>query len=811
IVLISIILAKNFIFKADIKRTGFQDELIREPFTLIKKIEIPGELNTTPIIKNEKIIFGGFDKNVWLIDLKTGEILSNLPVEESVESPAETTTGIVIFATRNGKIYGLSSRRFEKIWEYNDSGQITSAPLIYDDKLFILTGYPTSRLLVLNPFTGSFLWDLKLGIPAHSSILISSNILVATSSSGEVLAINIETRNMIWKRKFNGSFRNATPVIFNNYIYLIPGELDLTIYKLDLFTGNIVAQSDITPIEFDPYEKRAKVYFTGGVVVSTDKLFAVYGNKDTGYKITSFDFNLNKLYDITSGPISDNDFILTPQICADRLFVPTADGVYVYNTLDGSFITKLEDGQNISGSVAIANGRLVIPLKNGVIAIYEANLYTAISNPGSDYEVVFGTIEVKGYVKGSSWEVYLNDVLKSSGNYNVDTSTTLLYIDTSKLANTVHKITLKANGYESDVFVKVKRGFARSDINIDDVNEITSNDATKVIIPQGALNQEDVITIDDDISIQPNIEGVFKTSKAKKIIFENPTTTILTPITIMMKINDDDLNIGNGEIASKRHLKALINGNLLPTTYENGFLIFTTTMNSNITIVEDRRIPKSGGVYESHSSFMVKFPAGALKEDDYVKVVKTHNDGYNSITPDGFTPAGKAYEIKMGKNNNFEKDVEVLIPVENTVDVEKLRPFVFDENEKIWRPLLKSEVYNGMIKTWTNHFSVFKLFKYNKTNALLTKDKVYTYPNPAYEDYVFFKGYAEDDGTIKIKVFNVAAEKVYEFQFDVKAYNAWEHRWDISKIASGIYIYVVEGVNKKGQKFEVKKKLAIIH
>lgn len=803
--MIAILLSKSFIYKSDTLRSGYQDEFIREPFTLIKRIELPGEIKTTPVIKNGKTVFGAAS-NAWTVDLKTGEILSNFPIDYNIESPSEFIEGVFIFATREGKIYGIREKTFEKLWEFDEGAQTTSSPLIYEDKLYILTGYPTSRLLVLNPFTGNYEWELKLGIPSHSSVLISSNICIIASNNGEVIALNILTKNILWRKKFNGSFRNATPCVINEYLFLVPGEVDMNIYKLNLLTGDILQEATITNTPFDPLEGRTKIFFAGGIVTDGSRIFVPYGNKESGYKLAVFDTNLNKLYELSKGSVEARDYLVAPTVAGDRLFLPGDDGLHIFDT-SGNFIVSLEN-EAITGQVAVSDGYLVVPVRSGV-SIYKASGYAALSNPSRDYEIVFGSVDIKGAVKGYSWEVLLNGVIISSGNYDIDDTMVLYRLNTQNLADGTHRITLKAANYDSDVYIKVKKSFARMEVGTES-STITANDGTTVTIPYGAINQEDLITIDDDFAQNPQTPGLFKTNIAKKLKFENPSTQLLLPIQVKVKVDDSKLIYSPGEVASKKHLKVMVNGSMVNASYENGYIVFNTTSTGNITVVEDRRIPKTGGSYDSYDGFEIRITPYAIPEDDYILKIKKWDNGYNSIKPKGFEPLPEAYEIKMASFNHFNNYVEVLIPA-NDSEIENLRPFYYDENEKIWKPFLMFETEGNKVKTWTNHFSIIKLFKYITTSEIITESKVYTYPNPAYGDEVVFKGYSGNSGRIKIKVFNVAAEKIYETEFDVKAYAGWQHIWNISRIASGIYIYVIEGTDTSGNKIEVKKKLAIIH
>ena len=109
------------------------------------------------------------------------------------------------------------------------------------------------------------------------------------------------------------------------------------------------------------------------------------------------------------------------------------------------------------------------------------------------------------------------------------------------------------------------------------------------------------------------------------------------------------------------------------------------------------------------------------------------------------------------------------------------------------------------------HFSIYRIFEYLGGEDLINKDTVYTYPNPALGDTVIFKCYLGDDADITIDVFNIAGEKIAILNNTGIAGVTLETTWNISNIASGVYIYKLEAIAKSGVKKYVIKKLAIVH
>jgi hypothetical protein len=166
----------------------------------------------------------------------------------------------------------------------------------------------------------------------------------------------------------------------------------------------------------------------------------------------------------------------------------------------------------------------------------------------------------------------------------------------------------------------------------------------------------------------------------------------------------------------------------------------------------------------------------------------------------------------------FLKNVTVKIPyAENDVadkNEENMRIYWGDESRGSWRIVNTSEVHDTENRVWAAipHFSYYRIVEYVPgAESLISKDMVYTYPNPATEDKVYFKYYLGDKADITIDVYNVAGELIAHLTKENNPAGVFSVlEWDISHIASGAYIYRLKAVSPSGKK-ALKKKMAIIH
>ena len=92
--------------------------------------------------------------------------------------------------------------------------------------------------------------------------------------------------------------------------------------------------------------------------------------------------------------------------------------------------------------------------------------------------------------------------------------------------------------------------------------------------------------------------------------------------------------------------------------------------------------------------------------------------------------------------------------------------------------------------------------------------RAYNYPNPApaggYTDRTIFRYFVNSDSKVKINIYDISGHLVESLEAEAKGTGYSETEWNISNIASGIYIYTIEIEPASGEKQIMKNKLAIL-
>ncbi|MGB9596858.1 MAG: T9SS type A sorting domain-containing protein, partial [Candidatus Poribacteria bacterium] len=90
----------------------------------------------------------------------------------------------------------------------------------------------------------------------------------------------------------------------------------------------------------------------------------------------------------------------------------------------------------------------------------------------------------------------------------------------------------------------------------------------------------------------------------------------------------------------------------------------------------------------------------------------------------------------------------------------------------------------------------------------------YNYPNPApskaFPDRTIFRYYAGNNSQIFINIYDISGRLVGHLESETTLTGYSETEWDISNIASGIYIYTIEIKSSSGESKFVKDKLAVV-
>ena len=151
---------------------------------------------------------------VIALDQKDGRRLWTASLSSQVLAPAAIQAGVVVVQSVDGKLAGLSVMDGKRLWLYERSEPPlslhgTAAPVIVKD--VVLTGFASGKIVAIQIRAGKLLWELPVAQPhgrneverlvdVDVSPLVVRNMLYAASYQGKVIAVDMQTGQILWSR-----------------------------------------------------------------------------------------------------------------------------------------------------------------------------------------------------------------------------------------------------------------------------------------------------------------------------------------------------------------------------------------------------------------------------------------------------------------------------------------------------------------------------------------------------------------------------------------------------------------------------------
>ncbi len=221
----------------------------------------------------------------------------------------------------------------------------------------------------------------------------------------------------------------------------------------------------------------------------------------------------------------------------------------------------------------------------------------------------------------------------------------------------------------------------------------------------------------------------------------------------------------------------------------------------------------------------VQIPAGCLSNDETKVTVKLNPDTPRS---DRLKAAGSSIEIELHSGqSNLAGEATLTLPYvdeddDGIVDGKNIRAqdlavFYYNPAHRKWDKMSGSvNRKNKTVIARTSHFSLFALFDaQSAADATFTLGEAFAYPNPARggrNPILHFETGVADEVTMRI--YDASGELKHTISMGnsptvVNDKYAYEAVWDVSNIASGVYV-VTATAKKDGQTLRKNFKLAVV-
>lgn len=319
-------------------------------------LPLPGY--NSPVIWGNKVFLSGATaakKEVYCFDRNTGNIIWTAVVDNIPGSPA-TAPAVT-----------------------NDTGH--SAPTVTTDGKKVFAIFSTGDVIALD-MNGKKIWAKNLGVPQNhygysSSLYVFEDKLIIQydhRAASKVMALSVNTGDIVWSTDRKGKISWASPVIVNTTngveILLLT---DPFVASYDPNTGKENWRFDCLYGEIGP-----SVAYADGIVYATNEYASLVAIKvgDQPEKIwEKFDY----LSDVPS-PVATDKY----------LFLATSYGVVVcHDAKTGDLLWEKEFGGGFYSSPILVDGKIYLIDKEGITHIFKADKeYISLGDPALGESVV---------------------------------------------------------------------------------------------------------------------------------------------------------------------------------------------------------------------------------------------------------------------------------------------------------------------------------------------------------------------------------------------------------------------------------------
>lgn len=294
----------------------------------------------------DRVYIGDADKFFYAINLETGAVDWQFETEFGFVASAAYSDGKLFVGDVDGKFYCLSEEG-EKLWEFNATGQIDSSANFHGD--LVLFGSRDAKLYALNRNTGEKAWELETADEVRCGITVVDGRAFVAGCDASVHIIDLDTGKEESAVEID-SQSGTTPSAVGNLVFT--GSEQAGIFGIDFKQAKIAWNFND---DEGAISTRSSTAVSGDHVVFGTSHRVVYSvNPKTGKK--------NWATELKSA------IETSPIIVGQHVYVGSNDGrLYRLNLSDGKILWKKQLNGGLTGSPAVAFGKLVIATDRGVV------------------------------------------------------------------------------------------------------------------------------------------------------------------------------------------------------------------------------------------------------------------------------------------------------------------------------------------------------------------------------------------------------------------------------------------------------------
>lgn len=162
------------------------------------------------------VVVGNNNGEVIALNADSGEERWRAALSSEILSSPGANSSVVIVQTQDAKLVGLSISSGDKLWQYETDVPVlslrgTAAPLVLDT--MVVSGFANGKLVVLEPVSGSVLWEARVAIPKGrtelermvdvSTPVLYNDVIYASSYQGRTGAYSRGNGRELWGQAYS--------------------------------------------------------------------------------------------------------------------------------------------------------------------------------------------------------------------------------------------------------------------------------------------------------------------------------------------------------------------------------------------------------------------------------------------------------------------------------------------------------------------------------------------------------------------------------------------------------------------------------
>ncbi len=210
-------------------------------------------VGSTPAVVGGVVYFGSADRNVYAIDVRSGQKKWNFTTRGRVLSSPAVVNGVVYIGSDDHNIYAIDAESGQRKWAFQTGGSVFSSPMVVDGVVYVSS--QDNNVYAIDAGSGQRKWTFQTGNIAHSSLavlpsgfllppgsppprlsspVVVSGVVYVGATDHNVYAIDAGSGEKKWTFQ-TGSSVNSSATVIDGVVYV--SSQDGNVYAIDAQSG----------------------------------------------------------------------------------------------------------------------------------------------------------------------------------------------------------------------------------------------------------------------------------------------------------------------------------------------------------------------------------------------------------------------------------------------------------------------------------------------------------------------------------------------------------------------------------------------